>query len=236
MTSPDHGPGYLLRSLLREDVKVQEVTADELGGLLGEDLLDTLLAMLGHAVHDDGMPRRGTEEYRQMLERGATTTDTKDLVSGLGNLWQGYQWRGLLDFQALLIRRMAEITPDVARDQDGNARLDKILNLKHTEEDMLATAVELSNDPRAEGTNLSFSGFFDMGMELRDAVASWVPYFQAALDAASRDDTDGIRVHLAKLPRLRDEAFHEMAVQATFVLALAHLAVYDPYALMRETH
>lgn len=234
MTSPDHDPGYLLRSLLNEDVEVQEVTADELGNLLGDGLLDILMPMLDKVVPANDLPRRGSEDYRQMLERGATTTDSHELVTGLGHLWRGYRWRGLLDFQAVLIRRMAELAPDVVRDADGNARLDKILNLKHTEEDMLATAVELSNSPRTEGTNLSFSGFFNMGMELRDAVDSWVPHFQDALDAASQDDTDGIRVHLAKLPRLRDESFHEMAVQATFVLGLAHLAVYDPWAVMRE--
>lgn len=211
---------------------IQVITEDQLGGIIGPDMLDHLMGMLGRSVAQVYTPKRGTEEYRDMLEQGARTTDMDGLTSGIGHLWASYRWPGIVDYMDVLIRRIVSCPQPTVQDHEGHPRLDLILASEQTEEDLMETAVAVSNEPYAKEQGLDFKGALEIGMQLVAHMDEWRPICQAAIDACADGKPEMIRPILVKLPGLRDD--RERVVQGVLVLALACIAVSNPFAALRN--
>lgn len=203
---------------------------------LDQDVLAHLSDMLGVAVSEFGMPRRGTPEYRHIVEFGTKVTEPSDIMNGLGFLWAAYGWPAIVDFQNILILHMNEVAPTYFRDSEGRVQLKQIIKLNRDETDTFQEAVNVANEPNsqkyAEQNDLNFSDIVNMGMRVHAAVNLSTPLYQEALNAAWEEDTHGVRAALTRVPRLKDPEYRDMTVQCTFIMALANLSATHPGSVM----
>lgn len=232
----DHEDDFVLDLLGDvEFADIQVITEDQIGLVLGDDLAEHLMAMLGRTAPQVYTPKRGTPEYRCMLENGAATTTTQQHASGIRHLWLNYRWPGVVDYMEVLIRRICENAArfgHLAQDAEGHPRLDKILKTEQDEADLMETAVAVSNEPGATDHGYDFPAALEVGKELVRNMAEWNPVFQQAIDACADGHPEQVRPLLVRLAGLREDA--DRVIQGTLVLALASTAVADPAAALRD--
>lgn len=234
--SDEHRLGMdIVHQLLGDDVKVtdiQVVDEHELSFLVGPDLLEDLMAMLGRSHPELYAPRRGTPQYREMLEQGARTSDMDALTRGINHIWSSYRWPGVVDYMELLIKRICDHSNHLVEDAAGVPQLHMIIRTGQNEADLLETAVAVSNEPDAQAHGFGFSNALELGKRLVGYIEAWRPGFQEALRAQSGGHPEQVRPALVRLPGLRDDQEH--VLQGVLVLALASIAITDPHAAQQH--
>lgn len=215
-----------------EIVDVQLIGERDLELIIGPDMLEQLLVMLGQQHPEVYTPRRGTHDYREMLAHGAQTTDMEALTHGISHIWQAYRWPGVLDYMELLIARICDYSTPLTQDENGVPQIHMIIKTGQDEADLLETAVAVSNEPGAEEHGYDFSTALKLGKRLVSYVESWRPTLQEALRAQSADHPELVRPILVHLPGLRDD--HERVLQGVLVTALAAVAVSNPHATRQQ--
>lgn len=209
---------------------IQVISEQELHALIGPGLLDTLMGLLDRYDPEPYLPRRGTADYRQMLEGGADTTDLHALTGGIGTLWNGYGWPAMVDFMGVLIDRIVTYAPDAVRDRRDVPRLNRIIKTGQDEADLMETAVHVANEPGAKEAGYDFLAALELGKQLVGYVDQWIPIYQQAIEAGCRDEMT--RPHLVRLPGLREGTDRDQVVQGVLVLALAAMACTNPVATL----
>lgn len=212
--------------------EIQVIAEDELARIIGPDMVDHLMGLLDRAVPEVYTPKRGTDDYRAMLEQGAQATEVESLSSGIGHLWSSYRWPGIVDFMELLVQRICTYASPPVQDCQGRPRINKIIKTEQDEADLMETAVAVSNEPGAAAQGLDFNGALETGKQLVRHLQGWLPVYQDALNACAAGDKELIRPLLVRLPGLRDD--RDRVVQGTLVLALAAIAVSNPLAAMQN--
>lgn len=225
----------IVHRLLGDNVEITDVQVigeHELSLIVGPDMLDQLFALLDRRTTSLYTPRRGTPEYREMLEHGAETSDMEALTQGINHIWHSYRWPGVVDFMDLLIRRICEYSNPLVQDADGVPQLSMIIRTGQDEADLMETAVAVSNEPEAAAHGYDFATSLELGKLLVSYIESWRPHFQDALRACTAGHPEEIRPILVRLPGLREE--QERVLQGVLVLALATCAVSDPLTAARH--
>lgn len=225
----DHELGInIVHQLLGNDVEItdiQVVDEHELSFLVGPDMAEQLMAMLGRSHPELYAPRRGTPQYREMLEHGTRTSDMDALTRGINHIWSSYRWPGVVDYMELLIKRICDYSNHLTEDADGVPQLHLIIRTGQNEADLLETAVAVSNEPDAQAHGFGFTNALELGKRLVGYIEAWRPTFQEALRAQSCGHPEQVRPILVRLPGLRDDQEH--VLQGVLVLALAALAISD---------
>ena len=229
--------GYRMPSILgilnsAQVTGIQVITEGELAGIIGPNMLDHLMAMLDPRDVQVYTPKRGTPEYRDMLEQGARTTDLEGITSGVGHLWTSYRWPGIVDYMEVLIQRIVASPQPLVQDSRGRPRLDLILATDQTEADLMETAVAVSNEPYAKEQGMDFKGALAIGLELVRHMDEWRPLYQEAINHQADGNPELVRPVLVRLPGLRED--RERVAQGVLVLALASIAVSNPLAALRN--
>jgi hypothetical protein len=226
----DHELGIsIVHRLLGDDVDIsdiQVVDEHELSFLVGPDMVEQLMAMLGRSHPELYTPRRGTPQYREMLEQGARTSDMDALTRGINHIWSSYRWPGVVDYMELLIKRICDHSNHLVEDAAGVPQLHLIIRTGQNEADLLETAVAVSNEPDAQAHGFGFSNALELGKRLVGYIEAWRPGFQEALRAQSGGHPEQVRPALVRLPGLRDDGEH--VLQGVLVLALAAVAIANP--------
>jgi hypothetical protein len=211
---------------------IQVITEGELAGIIGPDMLDHLMAMLDPRDVQVYTPKRGTQDYRDMLEHGAEVTDLKGVTSGLGHLWDSYRWPGIVDYMEVLVQRIVAHPQPLVQDSRGRPRLDIILSTAQDEAQLMETAVAVSNEPYAKEQGLDFMGALAVGKELVRHMQEWRPIYQEAINHQADGHPELVRPALVKLPGLRED--RDRVMQGALVLALAAISVSDPRAALDQ--
>lgn len=236
-THDDDGDGFEMPPILgfldtANITGIQVIGEGELAAIIGPDMLDHLMGMLGRSVARVYTPKRGTEDYRTMLDEGARATDLEGLTSGISHLWTSYRWPGVVDYMEVLIRRIVASPQPLIQDSKGRPQLDLILSTSQTEEDLMETAVAVSNEPYAQEQGFDFMGALEIGKELVRNMDEWRPVYQEAINLCADGEPEMVRPTLVKLPGLRED--RDRVVQGVLVLALACIAVSNPLAALRN--
>lgn len=214
------------------EITVQAITLDDLGVLLPRELLQQLSGLLEDIVPTFHFAPRGSRKYRDMLHDGTRITDVRTLVDGIAIIWKGYGWKGILDFQEILILQIARLTCAPIQDSYGRTRLDMLIRADPDEEALLETAVMVANDPQAQREGLDFASAYAYGQEMAHKLRPWVDVYQHALDACTAGREREVWPILMRMPGLRGpDQDRERVVQGTLMLALAVMSLHSPAAV-----
>lgn len=155
---------------------------------------------------------RGTTAYTTALGILAMTTREGYIMRGVRSLWKNYGWRGLVDFQEILLTDLHTRAPLSRRNPLGAVRLDTLMVAELSEEDVLENAVTFAHQSCDEvcggacgyGPPATFADSYERSLRYsrtaRDHYLSW----QKALDALARNASQEVWPILARTPGIRD--------------------------------